>query len=52
MDKRKQYASEAQRTKFLELYAQGKITRETLEQYERGSLGKKLPKRLKKKGEK
>lgn len=43
------YLSEAQRKKFQTLYKQGKISKKTLEEYNKASEGLKLPKRVKKK---
>jgi hypothetical protein len=40
------YKSEAQRRKFQELHAQGKITTEVLNQFNQRSQGKQLPDRL------
>jgi hypothetical protein len=41
------YKSEAQRAKFHELLKQGKITKATVDEYDKASKGKKLPKRVK-----
>ncbi len=40
------FKSEAQRRKFYELHAQGKISTETLREFESASEGKSLPERV------
>ncbi len=46
------YKSEAQRRKFHALLKKGKISKETVEEFDSASKGKKLPERVKKKQKK
>ncbi len=43
------FKSEAQRRKFYTLYEQGKISKKTLTEWEKATVGKKLPERKKEK---
>jgi hypothetical protein len=43
------YKSDAQRRKFHALLAEGKISKATVDEYDKKSKGKKLPKKVKKK---
>lgn len=43
------YKSDAQRKKFHVLYSQGRISKQTLDEFDKASKGLKLPERIKKK---
>lgn len=46
------YKSDAQRKKFHALLAEGKISKDTVDEYDKASAGMKLPERVNKKGPK